>query len=477
MACFSWLLLLAWLIVLSAAVSRSKTDETVRSAFGRIFHGLTGSIEDCSCEISTVDALNNDQIYPRLESLLNKNYFRFYRVNLLRECPFWRDSERCSQSTCRVRSSTGDEVPSAIRAETSEEPVPHTHGDTPTSDEQPECTHGDLGRLDTTLEQQRRADLRAQAERDSARGEFCQLDDTNADERSQLVFVDLLLNPERYTGYKGSSANRIWSAIYKENCLKLDHRNDPLQANAPASCLEERAFHKSVSGLHSSISVHLCAKSLLEQRCHSLSTIVPSSSVWGPNHTEFSRRFDPETTWGEGPQRLKNLYFVYLLELRAIQKVSPLLRQMPFVDNDDNLDGNTRAAVVDFLSVVDKFSDHFDETLMFQLRPDARLVFSQNFRNISRIMDCVSCDKCKLWGKLQTTGLGTALKILFSGHFDELQRQEQRLGRVPTSASTFLSRNEIVALFNAFGRLSSSVRSLEIFREPIKSPVNEHVEL
>jgi len=29
-------------------------------------------------------------------------------------------------------------------------------------------------------------------------------------------------------------------------------------------------------------------------------------------------------------------------------------------------------------------------------------------------MDCVACEKCRLWGKLQVTGLGTALKILFA---------------------------------------------------------------
>lgn len=28
-------------------------------------------------------------------------------------------------------------------------------------------------------------------------------------------------------------------------------------------------------------------------------------------------------------------------------------------------------------------------------------------------MDCVGCDKCRLWGKIQTSGVGTALKILF----------------------------------------------------------------
>jgi Endoplasmic Reticulum Oxidoreductin 1 (ERO1) len=39
--------------------------------------------------------------------------------------------------------------------------------------------------------------------------------------------------------------------------------------------------------------------------------------------------------------------------------------------------------------------------------------FKAHFRNVSRIMDCVGCDKCRLWGKVQTTGLATALKVLF----------------------------------------------------------------
>ena len=32
----------------------------------------------------------------------------------------------------------------------------------------------------------------------------------------------------------------------------------------------------------------------------------------------------------------------------------------------------------------------------------------------SALMDCVGCEKCRLWGKLQVIGIGTALKILFS---------------------------------------------------------------
>ena len=31
--------------------------------------------------------------------------------------------------------------------------------------------------------------------------------------------------------------------------------------------------------------------------------------------------------------------------------------------------------------------------------------FKLHFRNVSRIMDCVGCDKCRLWGKLQVRHL------------------------------------------------------------------------
>ena len=42
-------------------------------------------------------------------------------------------------------------------------------------------------------------------------------------------------------------------------------------------------------------------------------------------------------------------------------------------------------------------------------------------------MDCVTCDKCRLNGKVQTRGLATALKVLFLpdenrlGYIDGLQ--------------------------------------------------------
>lgn len=38
---------------------------------------------------------------------------------------------------------------------------------------------------------------------------------------TDAVYVDLLANPERFTGYAGPSASRVWKAIYEENCFDL----------------------------------------------------------------------------------------------------------------------------------------------------------------------------------------------------------------------------------------------------------------
>lgn len=53
-------------------------------------------------------------------------------------------------------------------------------------------------------------------------------------------------------------------------------------------------------------------------------------------------------------------------------------------------------------------------------------------------MNCVECEKCRLFGKMQTYGIGTALKILLG--YNE-----------------FYKRNEMVALFNAWNKISMSI--------------------
>lgn len=42
---------------------------------------LQGEVDDCSCKVESLDSLNNNKIYPRLQSLLSKNYFRYFKVS------------------------------------------------------------------------------------------------------------------------------------------------------------------------------------------------------------------------------------------------------------------------------------------------------------------------------------------------------------------------------------------------------------
>ncbi|GJQ68254.1 Ero1L [Trypoxylus dichotomus] len=398
------------------------------------FCQLRGRIDDCLCNIDTVDYYNNVKIYPRLRSLLNKDYFRFYKVNLKRECPFWADDSRCSIRYCHVETCQEDIIPSGLKGEPKPaekyKPDPDCKGD----------HNAELGYLNTTINE----------------------NDDDAE------YVDLLLNPERYTGYKGASAHRIWNSIYRENCFKpRDSLHTYIQSEKlNHMCLEKRAFYRAISGLHASINIHLSAKYLLSDQDE---LGIDKQGKWGHNVEEFKRRFSPDTTNGEGPNWLRNLYFTYLLELRALAKASPYLVREEFYTGNEVEDWDTKLAVKDLLGIIKDFPDHFDESNMFNSDEQAKKLkdeFKHHFRNISAIMDCVGCDKCKLWGKLQVQGLGTALKILFSGMFDE--KVPELYINSDNKKEFQLQRTEIVALVNSFGRLSTSIYELDEFRHILR---------
>lgn len=57
---------------------------------------------------------------------------------------------------------------------------------------------------------------------------------TNSRVAEKGVYVNLLNNPERYTGYGGASARRVWTAISEENCF----------GDVNDVCLEKRVFHR-----------------------------------------------------------------------------------------------------------------------------------------------------------------------------------------------------------------------------------------
>ena len=53
---------------------------------------------------------------------------------------------------------------------------------------------------------------------DELRTNFCDVGDDSL--AGNARYVNLVDNPERFTGYSGNSAARIWRSIYQENCFK-----------------------------------------------------------------------------------------------------------------------------------------------------------------------------------------------------------------------------------------------------------------
>lgn len=430
------------------------------------FDELHGALGDCSCNVDTIDYFNNVKIFPRIQSLVTKDYFRFYKVNLKKECPFWADDSRCAMKYCHIKTCTKESVPgyeNGYQNEQDEAPAAKYIDAQSCSD----ADHDpDLGYLNMTISAASQYEIAKWKMHDDALENFCECDDRDAD----ADYVDLSLNPERYTGYKGSSAHRIWRSIYQENCFRPKpnpYESFPFVLSSDLSnmCLEKRVFYRAVSGLHTSINIHLCSKFLISEK--GVGFAAPPEGEWGPNLEEFQRRFDPSQTHGEGPNWLKNLYFVYLLEMRALAKAGPYLENEEYFTGNPIEDEETRHAIRNMLGIIYTFPDHFNESSMFNGGSQAAELkneFRDHFRNISRIMDCVGCDKCKLWGKLQTQGLGTALKILFSSKWNHEADPVQ--GKLPLRHKSHerLQRTEIVALFNAFARLSNSIRELENFR-------------
>ncbi|CAH8475389.1 unnamed protein product [Schistosoma rodhaini] len=448
---------------------------------GRCFSLLSGMVDDINADIQKITGFNNLKVLPRIKNILRKDFFHYFEVNLERGCPFFDDDKRCPSSDCRVKDCPAEEIPLGLR-EYSLESSPH-HKYSKEANMYPEEIDCGLGKLDSSLSEERKTII-ANWTRHDHEDEltFCEPDD---DSSGKMIYVDLLKNPERYTGYKGPASNRIWFMVYNENCFNEDSITygtsylGPNDQNAlgttcisdgQSSCLEKRAFYRMVSGLHSSISVHLSYRYPLSlfSRHQPISRDYDSNNPgWGPNLEEFRRRFDPSIV-PDGLTRLRNLYFTYLVELRALAKAAPYLMKQTYFTGDEKMDKETRSVVTDFLQIIQNEGSIFNEHLLFTGDINEANVlkkqFREHFRNISRIMDCVGCEKCRLWGKLQTQGMGTALKILFS----DTVRKENPLDQSSTAEPNFqLRRTEIISLFNAFGRLSTSIGALDDFCEMI----------
>ncbi|XP_040375419.1 endoplasmic reticulum oxidoreductin-1 isoform X2 [Rosa chinensis] len=334
----------------------------------------SGIDEDCCCDYETVDSVNAEVLHPLLQEIVKTPFFRYFKAKLWCDCPFWTEDGMCLLRDCSVCECPENEFPEPFKRP--------FHGGLPS--DTLVCQDDKLqGSVDRTLDGRA---FRGWIETDNP---WTNDDETDNDE---MTYVNLLLNPERYTGYTGPSARRIWDAVYSENCPKYSSQD---------ICQEQRVLYKLISGLHSSISIHIAADYLLDKITNLAADYLEQAEYDTGNHEEDLRT--------ESLMR-------QLLYNPKLQAACPL---------------------------------PFDEAKLWKGRsgPQLKQQIQKKFRNISALMDCVGCEKCRLWGKLQVLGIGTALKILFS--VDGKNHQDQPLQ---------LQRNEVIALVNLLNRLSESVK-------------------
>ncbi|XP_024376321.1 endoplasmic reticulum oxidoreductin-1 [Physcomitrium patens] len=371
-----------------------------------------GVVKDCCCDYGTVDLLNKEVLHPLLQELVRTPFFRYYKVKLWCDCEFWPNDGMCQLRDCSVCECPESEFPAAFRSS----------GHASCQEGTPE------GAVDRTV------DAKAFQGWTDSDNPWTVDDETESED---MTYVNLLLNPERYTGYKGESARRIWDAIYAQSCFENGENE---------TCAERRVFYRLISGLHTSISTHIAADYLVDE----------SVNAWGKNVALMHERVL------QHPERVQNLYFTYLFVLRAVIKAEAYLSEAEYLtgnDSEDNLTHKLVAALVGNERLRTACPIPFDEAKMWR-GPDAIELKEQlqsHFRNISALMDCVGCEKCRLWGKLQISGLGTALKILFS--LD---------GETSAGNVIDLQRNEVIALMNLLSRLSESLELVHEMADVVK---------
>lgn len=249
------------------------------------------------------------------------------------------------------------------------------------------------------------------------------------------IYVNLIKNPEAFTGYQGQ---HIWNAIYFENCFNNEVKSPELM------CKEEKTLYKIISGLHANINIHLSRNYLDIDR----------------NLTYFNTSMLIERVINH-PERINNMFFLYSLLLKSFYKAEKFIIDYNYYTgnneedklipeyvvnayNKTEIDGNVlcEECLRRDLSASED-SENFDN--FFDFKPLKIDQLKTRFRNISQIIDCVSCQKCKLHGKLQIYGLATMLKILFTKN--------------PEHDLT-LKRNELISFVNLVGKVSKSINHL-----------------
>lgn len=255
------------------------------------------------------------------------------------------------------------------------------------------------------------------------------------------VVVDLRENPERFTGYDGESAAKVWDEVHNRNCFQPTHNKSTsgVDSGVCMSPAWRRVYNRLLSGLHASISLHIA-----HDYCLKRSTVTMGEcDIWGPNVSVARNRVLDHS------DRVENLYATFAVLLRAVVKAGGAISAaVPLQDAafSQSLREWRDVLLPELMQMAGSCPKTFAED-EFASDSSMWVEMQGRLQHLAEIMRCVGCDRCKLWGTLQTQGLGAALRVLFQpGGIESLTRQEA------------------VALVHTLERLSSSLVYMRNFQ-------------
>ncbi|KAF3641490.1 Endoplasmic reticulum oxidoreductin-2 [Capsicum annuum] len=179
------------------------------------------------------------------------------------------------------------------------------------------------------------------------------------------------------------------------HCEELNTEVTILWADASGEiCQEKKVLYKLICGLHSSISIHIAADYLLDK----------TTNLHFNRKPDYFDAISCMIVYDRVLQyRVRNLYFTCLFVLRAVTKAKYYLEQAEYDAGNPEEDLKAQSLMRQLLynqKLQAACAIPFDEAKLWkgQSGPELKQQIQKQFRNISSIMDCVGCDKCRLWG-------------------------------------------------------------------------------
>lgn len=333
------------------------------------------------------------ELRPVLMSLSHQKFFKYFRVDVSKECPFWEENPQCP---------TGGLCTLKCRCDPESMPKSWLEEDLKTREKMAFSTFTSF------------------ASPDPFRPSQIVPDDWNFDYvGKQTLYADLTKDREAYTGYQGQ---RVWNSLYSVQCAEVANQ-----------CGADNPIFHILSGMHTSVSSHL-SEYFVE--------FLKTKELMYPNDRMYYEKV------GAHPDRMQNLVLAVHVMLRALVRATPSLTAYNIDSEDAEDDAKTRALLAQLASILSSEADvPFDSHELFKVvkksgereKENKIGVYLNFFRNVTQMMDCVDCQKCKVYGKMQVLGLGVGIKTLIR------------------DTPLHFTRNELVAFLNTINKWTESI--------------------